>query len=336
MDLRELQNALEELASAQLNAYTKGLSDELIAHSSKEFSDPVWKTIYLTPFEVAIVDSPLCQRLRLIKQLGVAHWVYPGAVHTRFEHSLGAVFQVQELVESINRSARGRKDLLISPADQSLLRLTALCHHLGHGVMSHVSENALKSFREAEDLRLQFVDEHLPLERVQLSEMVAYYLVGSPAFRELVEKAISLTRETNLPANPCTLAQQAIIGEIISNKVPLLQELISGPFDADKLDYMQRDALMAGVPAVTDVPRLVRKLRAVALPLQELPEELQNRVIASEPYYVRAAALKSDKANDFRIGWSIGGCLTTTVCDFRKGTVVSFRCGLSCGSGAFD
>lgn len=116
--------------------------------------------------------------------------------------------------------------------------------------------------------------------------MVAYYIVGSRAFRELVEKARSVTRETDLPDDPCGLAQKAIIGEVISNKVPLLQELISGPFDADKLDYMQRDALMAGVPAVTDVPRLVRKIRAIALPLEKLPEELQNRVKTGEPYYV--------------------------------------------------
>jgi deoxynucleoside triphosphate triphosphohydrolase SAMHD1 len=286
VDLRELQSELEKFAFSQLDPYIKRLSYELISNAPKEFSDPVWKTIYLTPFEVAIVDSPLCQRLRLIKQLGVAHWVYPGAVHTRFEHSLGAVFQVQELVESINRAARGRNELLISRADQNSLRLTALCHDLGHGVMSHVSENALKSFLEVEDLRLQFVDKHYPLERIQLSEMVAYYLVGSPSFRELVQKARILTSETDLPADPCSLAQQAIIGEIISNKVPLLQELISGPFDADKLDYMQRDALMAGVPAVTDVPRLVRKIRAVALALQDLPEELQGRVKAGELYYV--------------------------------------------------
>jgi HD superfamily phosphohydrolase len=286
VDLSELQSALEKFAEEKLARYTKGLSSDLIARSPKEFSDPVWKTIYLTAFEVVILDSPLSQRLRLIKQLGVVHWVYPGAAHARFEHSLGAVFQIQELVESINRSVRGKPELLISAGEQSLLRLTALCHDLGHGVMSHVSENALKSFREAEDLRLAFVDEHPPLERVQLSEMVAFYLVGSPAFKALVEKAKAVTGETDLPENACGLAQKAIIGETISNKVPLLQELISGPFDADKLDYMQRDALMAGVPAVTDVPRLVRKLRAVALPLTELPEELQERVNTGEPYYV--------------------------------------------------
>ena len=72
----------------------------------------------------------------------------------------------------------------------------------------------------------------------------------------------------------------------MSNRVPLVQELISGPFDADKLDYMQRDAFMAGVPAVTDVPRLVRKIRAIAVPQEKLPVELQKRVRGGEPFYV--------------------------------------------------
>jgi deoxynucleoside triphosphate triphosphohydrolase SAMHD1 len=287
VQLQELQTNLEAFASSQLEAYTNELSAENIARAPKEFSDPVWKTIYLTPFEIALIDSPLFQRLRLIRQLGVAHWVYPGAVHTRFEHSLGTLFQIQELIESINRAApKDKRELLISPSDQSVLRLTALCHDLGHGVMSHVSENALKSLLGVDNLRLDFVDAHPPLERIQLSEMVAYFFVGSPAFRALVEKAKKLTNEVELPDDACSRAQKAIIGEIISNKVPLLQELITGPFDCDKLDYMQRDALMAGVPAVTDVPRLVRKLRAVACPLEKLPEELQERVNAGEAYYV--------------------------------------------------
>src|SRR5581483_7358760 len=52
--------------------------------AGKEINDAVWRTISLTPFEVLILDSPLIQRLRRVRQLGVVHWVYPGAGHSRF------------------------------------------------------------------------------------------------------------------------------------------------------------------------------------------------------------------------------------------------------------
>src|SRR6185369_15579502 len=67
------------------------------AFSYKDINDAVWNTITLKPFEVIIADSPLMQRLRRITQLGVAHWVYPSATHTRFEHSVGATGLMQRL-----------------------------------------------------------------------------------------------------------------------------------------------------------------------------------------------------------------------------------------------
>src|SRR5215831_16896605 len=56
--------------------------------SPKELNDPVWQTLTVHPVEVVILDSPLLQRLRFIRQLGVAHYVHPGTTHTRLEHSL--------------------------------------------------------------------------------------------------------------------------------------------------------------------------------------------------------------------------------------------------------
>ena len=75
-----------------------------------------------------------------------------------------------------------------------LLRVAALCHDIGQGVMSHVSENALENNRECESLKLAFIDE-LGLEHTKLSEMAAYYLVGSPAFRELLSAASSVSAD---------------------------------------------------------------------------------------------------------------------------------------------
>ncbi len=80
--------------------------------------------------------------------------------------------------------------------------------------------------------------------------------------------------------------QRAVIGLGICDEIPLLHELISGPFDADKLDYMTRDAQMTGVPIVTDIPRLVQKVRAVGVSRQELPDQIAATVSPTLSNYV--------------------------------------------------
>src|SRR4051794_16809934 len=129
--LKEHQERIERWAASQLDPYLRRLErhrdpdGDVQRHrrpyeTAKEFNDPVWGTLQLRPWEVVIVDSPLLQRLRRIRQLGVVHFVYPAAVHTRLEHSLGAVHQVQRLITSINehglvgRSEERSTDLPIS------------------------------------------------------------------------------------------------------------------------------------------------------------------------------------------------------------------------------
>ena len=268
---------LEGFAGTLLRGYIAELSRDRRYHRRKEFNDPVWKTFMLQPIEVVVLDSPLLQRLRRIRQLGVAHWVYPGATHTRFEHSIGVVHQVQNLITSINVHSPREDEPFIDPSWTKLLRLTALCHDVGHGVMSHVSENALKNLSETEDVELAFADAE-GIESAKLSEIAAYYLLGSPAFRELLETAQRATAEYGLPLDCVALMRQAIVGRSIRDDFPLLQELISGPFDADKLDYMPRDAQLSGIPVVTDVDRLVQKVRALRLAPEKLPPEVAKRV----------------------------------------------------------
>jgi deoxynucleoside triphosphate triphosphohydrolase SAMHD1 len=251
----------------------------------KEFNDPVWGTISLTAFEVVIADSPILQRLRRIRQLGVVHWVYPGAVHTRFEHSLGALHQVEQLLSSVNRLA---DDLAGSPLTipsglTKLVRLAALVHDIGHGFMSHVSEYALRNDTETTSIRLSFAS-RFSKEEYKISEIAAYYMVRSASFVALVDAAIKMSQEV-IPdenkaildsATVCDLVSRLIIGEQIRPAYPLLSQLISGPFDCDKLDYMRRDARMAGVPDMVDVSRLSRKISLVSVNSTNMPDSLRN------------------------------------------------------------
>src|SRR5580765_8421771 len=85
----------EGFASRHLDRYTAEIVSGLRKSGRKEINDALWGTISLSPVEVAVLDSPLLQRLRYVRQLGVVHWVYPSAVHTRFEHTLRVMHQTQ-------------------------------------------------------------------------------------------------------------------------------------------------------------------------------------------------------------------------------------------------
>lgn len=239
--------------------------------SAKQFNDAVWGTIVVQPQEVIVLDSPLVQRLRRIRQLGVVHLVYPGANHSRFEHSLGVMHQVSQLIASINRSEDGQA--IVDTEEIDTLRLAGLLHDVGHGLMSHVVENALWGEDAIEDLRVQFGKQIRRSSKPQLSEMAAYFMIASPAVEELLTAAYAATSR-QAPNGLAATVARIVAGKRVSNSLPILHELISGPFDADKLDYMPRDARMCGVPVVTDVVRLIQKVRSVTVSTEKLPEQM--------------------------------------------------------------
>lgn len=99
----------------------------------KFIRDSVYGDISLSNFEVRIMDMPQFQRLRRIKQLGLISLIYPGATHTRFEHSIG----------TMNLGSKLSEELGLNSDDIELIRASALLHDIGHGPFSHVSEGVL-------------------------------------------------------------------------------------------------------------------------------------------------------------------------------------------------
>ncbi len=97
--------------------------------------DPVQGTIELSPIEARLMDTPIFQRLRGIRQLGMTHLVYPGAHHTRFEHALGSLLLADKMARAVELAAPERKRL----------RLAALLHDVGHLAFSHDSESVTAS-----------------------------------------------------------------------------------------------------------------------------------------------------------------------------------------------
>ena len=275
-------------------AFGPGLKDyadrlRRVAHrpSAKIINDPVWRTIRLEPCEVTILDSPLLQRLRRIRHLGLASYVFPGANYSRFEHSVGVLHQAHRVIESIRRNARTLalgKHLPaqepISPSEEVLLRVTALTHDVGHGFLSHVSERALSGLSTVDGDGTHTV-------RQFQKEAKVFFLVPqlnpAPAFGEILSglcvllpewrAVLSLAQVPNWP-DVHTLAfsmAQLMCGGRDPLK-PFLSEIISGPLDVDKLDYIARDCYMAGVPMPVDVDRLMEKIQVVTVPAGSIPE----------------------------------------------------------------
>lgn len=100
----------------------------------KDIRDPIHGFVGVTKRECEILDSPQMQRLRRIKQLACTNLVYPGATHTRFEHSLGVLHIADRIAQRLNFNSH----------EQEVVRMAALLHDVGHGPFSHVFENVMK------------------------------------------------------------------------------------------------------------------------------------------------------------------------------------------------
>src|SRR5437016_2607258 len=219
----------------------------------KEVRDPVHGFIYLNETEMKIVNTPVFQRLRYIRQLAFTHLVYPGAEHSRFAHSMGVMEFATRMFETL--MMKHRRELRWSEArmkrNRQLLRLAALLHDTGHPPFSHASEELLPEASHEEISR-----------RFMLAEPIA------PLIDEF-------KKEHGITARDVASFFSA---ENIEPDIVFLKEIFSGEVDADKLDYLYRDSLFTGVHyGRFDYQRLIQSLCLI-----EDPDEVGNFVMAIE------------------------------------------------------
>lgn len=136
---------IEEFVSSLLAGYKPQKVKE-----RKVIHDPIFGSNIFEPYEIAIIDSPFCQRLRRISQTDVASLVYPSANHSRFEHSLGVTTVASKILESLLRRQESDHTGLVTDPAWIEVRIGAILHDIGHGVFSHLSEEIFQDFPEVD------------------------------------------------------------------------------------------------------------------------------------------------------------------------------------------
>lgn len=235
----------------------------------KVINDPIWGCIKYYGWEIAIIDTPLFQRLRDIYQVGLGVFTYPAARHSRFEHSLGVVAIADKMIQSLRN--QDASFLKISDIDVQEVRLAALLHDIGHCFYSHLSETFYGTLPEFTDLqryfRLSFKVTPKP------HEMFSYLVINTPRFINFLQENDILPQKLVSEANGLELLMKRIGNMIIGvpNKgrykgqdrkktYAYLTSIINGDIDADKLDYIRRDSYTSGLPLTFDVERLLYKI----------------------------------------------------------------------------
>ncbi|MBW3624384.1 MAG: HD domain-containing protein [Armatimonadetes bacterium] len=192
--------------------------------------DAVHGDLTFTPGEVRVMDTPEIQRLRGIKQLGTASLVYPTAVHTRFDHSLGTCHLTGRIIEAIN--AHPDTERKVSEEEARLLRLAALIHDVTHVPFGHTFEDERRLFsRHDEGPRL---NAYLDSAESKLAGVLDDLGIREPLLRLLSPRSYVPDIQA-LPRLAPTL-----------NMGPWAWDLIGGTICADLLDYIRRDLFFTG------------------------------------------------------------------------------------------
>lgn len=181
--------------------------------SGKLIRDAIHGDIRIGSLEIEIIDTPEFQRLRGIKQLGTAYLVFPSALHTRFEHSLGTSWMAQRLLDAVRRTHT------VHPEDAELIRVTALLHDITHIPFGHTLE-----------------DERRVLQRHDKDvDRVHYFLeegsVGSILEREGIQHEVV---------------------QALTEGGSLVADIAGGAISADLLDYLRRDTYFCGLSQYYD------------------------------------------------------------------------------------
>lgn len=217
-----------------------------------EIRDPVFGFINFNEWEKEIINHKAFQRLRRIRQLALTDMVYPGAIHTRFEHSLGvmhlATLMYDAIVNNDNNKRILEDKLSYNEAglkkDRQLIRLAALLHDLGHAPFSHASEEIMP-INDQTGKPFRHENYTTAIIKGTLNKVIENHQINKTNYNISAEEVAALIE-----------GNAAILGKKIFWKV-----IISSQLDADRGDYLLRDSHHIGVKyGIYDHARLLNTL----------------------------------------------------------------------------
>ena len=190
--------------------------------------DPLYGYVHITELEKKVIDTRPFQRLHRIKQLVFADYVYPGATHTRFEHSIGVMHLAGLLASSLPEQ--------LSQEEVQEVKIAALLHDVGHGPFSHTYE-------------------HLLVKKLgKTHEDLTQWVIKSSELKDVLsEEGLNVERIAKLA-----------VGKLLDKDKPFLDQIIRSAVDVDKMDFIQRDSYHTGAEyGKVDVYRLIYTMDVV-------------------------------------------------------------------------
>ena len=205
-------------------------------NESKTIRDPIHGNIKLEGVFLDLLETPEIQHLYNIKQLGFAHLVFPGAHHSRLEHSLGAYYLASRAADALN----------IAKSDKEIISYAALLHDIGHGPFSHTLESILRGLLNVDHVDLT---EKLIFGEYDIFDSQEKKFVSAPSVCKVLDKN--------------GVDQKEIVDLIKGKKCEKqhMSQLLNSAIDVDQLDYLIRDAYYTGVAyGMIDIERFLQTL----------------------------------------------------------------------------
>lgn len=254
--MSQLKERVNEYVSFMLHDYRPQM-----VRGSKVIHDTILGSNLFLAHEIAVLDLPLLQRLRRINQVDVVSLVFPSGNHNRFEHTLGVTVIAEKMVAAIFRKVREGKINKVDFDEDYVLRhvrMAAILHDCGHGPFSHMSEEIYK-----------YCDDYLEEKRTNPvlggaspHEVLSYLIVTCDAFKSFFQTYIAEPYGIEVDLDFVGEMIVGYNGDVDAAKDPerakraFIVDVINGAFDADKIDYIQRDSHFTGIKMVLDIDRL--------------------------------------------------------------------------------